>query len=77
MTVRQLAALLITCEQPHIKARDLAGILKVHRSTVTRAWDVLYMYGLVKRTRGENDYRDVHGSLTAKGVTFCNQFNGE
>jgi DNA-binding MarR family transcriptional regulator len=77
LTVRQLAALLVMCEHPHIKSSQLAATLKVHRAVVSRIWDILTAYGLVVRTRATDDLRLMHGNLTDKGRAFCNQLTTE
>jgi len=75
LTVRQLTALVIMRDTPHVKARELAAAMKVNRSVVTRLWDSLSIWGLVKRVRGE-DARDVHGNLTDNGLRIANQLKG-
>ena len=73
MTMRQIAALLVMVERTTIKSCELAACLKVHRSAVTRMWDTLSIYGLIKRKRSMRDMRDVIGALTPKGIKFCEQ----
>ena len=75
MTVRQLLALLLMKTRNNIKSCELAASMKVNRCAVTRMWDTLDRYGMIKRKRGVADERDMNGSLTAKGMKFCDEIN--
>lgn len=54
---------------------NLADILALDKSTVSRTVDGLCKQGLLSRRINEENRRNIHVSLTKKGQLTCNQIN--
>lgn len=67
MLTPQRVDLLLMLRRETLKQSDLANLLCVTRSVVTRMVDALERMGLVIRTRGTKDRRERHASITAAG----------
>ena len=70
LTGPQRVALRVLGRVPRITAGDLAGILRVHPSTLTGVLHRLEGRGLVRRTRDTEDGRRVRLELTSRGRKF-------
>lgn len=75
LTSRQMALLLMIYlkDAPHT-VRGLARHLNVSKPVITRAVDSLSRLELLKRTRDENDRRNVFIQRTVKGAVFLTDF---
>jgi MarR family transcriptional regulator, organic hydroperoxide resistance regulator len=70
LTGPQRVALRVLGRRPRITAGDLAGILRVHPSTLTGVLHRLEGRGLVRRTRDPEDGRRARLELTPRGRKF-------
>lgn len=70
LTGPQRVALRVLGRRPGITAGDLAGILRVHPSTLTGVLHRLEGRGLVRRTRDPEDGRRARLELTPRGRKF-------
>ena len=76
MTVRQLAVVLAIHETSHkFKLRELAVFLRASRPSITRSYDALCRFGLLRRERCDKDHRDVYGLLTDKGKKLAKEIS--
>jgi DNA-binding MarR family transcriptional regulator len=67
LTIRQLGVLFVVAGSKNLSVRRIAEVLRVPKPSVSRSFDGLEAFKLVKRERSEEDARDVYALLTKRG----------
>ena len=75
VTVTQCHALLEVAEHEEISLAELAAILGLDRSTLSRTVDGMFREGLVGRCANPGDRRYISISLTGRGRSVCEEIN--
>ncbi len=77
VSVTQCHALEALVEKGAMRSLDLAGFLRLDKSTVTRVVDALVRKGYVERHRDAEDSRALSLCITALGRALYEKINGE